>query len=148
VLGYADELTGAFAVAVPLLATAQTFGELTIWHPHVHALVPDGAFTRAGDFLPMPRELAVEPFLKIWEQKVFALLLERGRITPEVVASMRCWRHSGFSVDKSVFLPAGDLDGIERVIQAKVRCPFSLERILKLTPETIIASAAVNDGRP
>ncbi len=70
-----------------------------------------------GDFLPVPEGLAVEPFLKIWERKVFALLLERGPFPPEVVESMRGWRHSGFSVDKSVFLPAGDLGGIERVVQ-------------------------------
>ncbi len=32
----------------------------------------------------------------------------------------------GFSVDQSVFLPAGDQAGIERLIQYMTRCPFSL----------------------
>ncbi len=37
---------------------------------------------------------------------------------------MRTWGHSGFSVDQSVFLPAGDQAGIERLMQYMTRCPF------------------------
>ena len=46
---------------------------------------------------------------------------------------MRTWPHSGFSVDQSVFLPAGDLAGIERLVQYMTRCPFSLSRLVKVT---------------
>jgi len=44
----------------------------------------------------------------------------------DVVRNMRTWRHSGFSVDRSVFLEAGDSAGIERLVQYMVRCPFRL----------------------
>ena len=37
-------------------------------------------------------------------------------IEPEVAENMRSWPHSGFHVDQSVFLAAGDRAGIERVM--------------------------------
>jgi len=46
---------------------------------------------------------------------------------------MRTWEHSGFSVDQSVFLPAGDQAGIERLVQYMTRCPFSLSRLVKVS---------------
>ena len=45
---------------------------------------------------------------------MFALYLAEGKIEPGVVENMRAWQHSGFSVDQSVFLPAGDQQGIVR----------------------------------
>ncbi|MBM3846723.1 MAG: hypothetical protein FJ405_10635, partial [Verrucomicrobia bacterium] len=67
--------------------------------------------------------MATEPFLNLWEQEVFALLLAEGKITNEVVANIGSWKHSGFSVDPSVRLEAGDRDGIQRLIQYFLRCP-------------------------
>ncbi len=43
---------------------------------------------------------------------------------------MRTWKHSGFSVDKSVALAPGDTTGLERVAATMIRCPFSLVRIV------------------
>ena len=115
-----------------MIAAVQTFGELAHFHPHVHALVTDGAFTSDGNFVPLPK-IAVEPFLTLWEQKIFALLLKHGKISQDVVDSMRCWKHSGFSVHKNVLIKANDKAGLERLVQYISRCPFSLERIIKLT---------------
>jgi hypothetical protein len=64
---------------------------------------------------------------------VFALYLAEEKIEPEVVENMRTWPHSGFSVDQSVFLPAGDRAGIERLVGYMTRCPFSLSRLVKVT---------------
>ena len=69
-----------------------------------------------GTFLPLPT-LASEPFLKLWEQEVLALLLAEGKINDEVVANIRSWNHSGFSVDQSVRLEAGDRDGVRHLLQ-------------------------------
>jgi len=50
--------------------------------------------------------------------------LAEDKIEQDVIENMRTWPHSGFSVDQSVFLPAGDLAGIQRLIQYMTRCPF------------------------
>ncbi len=109
----------------------QTYGELIHYHPHVHTVTTNGAFSKEGTFLPLPKT-SVEPFQKIWEEKVFQLLLDEKKIQQTLIDDMRNWRHSGFSVDKSVYLPAGDTVGIEKLIQYIVRCPFSLARMVKL----------------
>jgi hypothetical protein len=77
--------------------------------------------------------VATEPFLRLWEQEVLALLLTEGKITEEVVANIRSWRHSGSSVDQSVRLEAGDQEGIQRLIQYFLRCPFSQARMIEVT---------------
>ena len=55
-----DDVTAGMIVCI------HTFGELAHWHPHIHALVSDGAFARDGTFVRVP-EIAVEPFLKLWQ---------------------------------------------------------------------------------
>ena len=107
-----------------MVGAIQTFGQLIHWHPHIHALVSEGVLLPDGTFLPLPK-LATEPFLKLWEQEVFALLLAEGKISEDVVANMRSWKHSGFSVDQSIRLEAGDQEGVQRLIQYFLRCPFS-----------------------
>jgi hypothetical protein len=99
-------------------------------HPHIHSLVTEGVFLPDGTYVPLPK-LATEPFLKLWEQAVFDLLLSEGKITPEVIENIRSWQHSGFSVDQSVRLEAGDTEGIQRLIE--YFGPFSQARMIEVT---------------
>jgi hypothetical protein len=92
----------------------------------------EGVFLPDGTFLRLPK-LATEPFLKLWEQEVFALLLAEGKITEDVVAHMRSWKHSGFSVDQTVRLEAGEQQGVQRLIRYFLRCPFSQARMIEVT---------------
>lgn len=98
----------------------------------------EGVFLPDGTFLPLPK-LATEPFLKLWEQEVFALLLAEGKITEEVVANMRSWKHSGFNVDQSVRLERGDQEGVQPLVQYFLCCPFSQARMIRLRPERATA---------
>ena len=123
----------------------QTFGTLIHFHPHLHGLVTDGAFTADGCFLPVPVNLTHEPFLRLWEHKVFRLLLDEGRIQPDLVAQMRSWRHSGFHIDRSIRLPAADRDGINRLAQYMARSPFSLARLIRITPAGKVLYKAEKD---
>ena len=115
-----------------MVAAIQTHGELLHWHPHLHVLLTCGAFTPTGDFVELP-ELDVNRLEVAWKEAVFALYLAEDKIEPEVVENMRSWEHSGFSVDQSVLLPAGDQAGIERLVQYMTRCPFSLARLVKVS---------------
>ena len=123
----------------------QTFGSLIHFHPHLHGLITDGAFMPDGRFLPLPVNLTHEPFLRLWEQKVFRLLLEEGLIEPALIKQMRSWRHSGFNVDRSVRLAAGDTGGLERLAQYMARSPFSLARLVRITPDGNVLYKADKD---
>ena len=112
----------------------QTFGELIHYHPHIHAIVTNGVFTEDRTFIPLP-EIAVEPFLTVWEKKVFDLLLKEKKIPKSLIDEMHSWKHSGFSVDNSVYLAAGDRVGIEKLVQYIVRCPFSLARMINVSDD-------------
>ncbi len=49
-----------------MIAAIHTFGELVQRHPHLHALVTDGAFAPDATFIPLPA-LDSEPFVKLWQ---------------------------------------------------------------------------------
>ena len=132
ILGVYRALLGAEALPGGIIAI-QTFGSLIHFHPHLHALITDGAFAPDGQFLSLPSNLTHQPFLRLWENKVFRLLLEEGLIQPSLIQEMRCWRHSGFHVDRSVLLPAGDRQALERLAQYMARAPFSLARLIRIT---------------
>jgi ribosomal protein S27E len=128
----ARRLLGRDDVVPGMIGAIQTHGQLLHWHPHLHVLITCGAFTPEGEFLELP-EFDVERLLMAWQDAVFELYLAEEKIEPAVVENMRSWPHSGFSVDQSVFLPAGDQAGIERLIQYMTRCPFSLSRLVKVS---------------
>ena len=128
----AGRLLGREDVVLGMIAAIQTHGELLHWHPHLHVLVTCGAFTSTGEFLEL-KEFDLERLEAAWQEAVFNLYLAEDKIAPEVVENMRSWEHSGFSVDQSVRLPAGDQAGIERLTQYMTRCPFSLSRLVKVT---------------
>ena len=128
----AGRLLGREDVVPGMIAAIQTHGELLHWHPHLHVLVTCGAFTSTGEFLEL-KEFDLERLEAAWQEAVFNLYLAEDKIEPEVVENMRSWEHSGFSVDQSVRLPAGDQAGIERLTQYMTRCPFSLSRLVKVT---------------
>lgn len=117
-----------------MVGAVQTFGDLVHWHPHIHALVAEGVFLPNGHFVRVPSECRFQA-TELWQDKVFALLLDAERIDLETVASMREWKHSGFSIHNSVRLEAGDTQGIQGLVEYIARCPFSLGRMVKLTED-------------
>ncbi|MSU63181.1 MAG: hypothetical protein EXS31_12435 [Pedosphaera sp.] len=94
--------------------TRRRCAEFEVHHPHIRALISEGVFLPEGTFVPLPK-LATEPFLKLWEQEVFKLLLAEGKITEEVAANVRSWQHSGFNVDQSVRVEVKDTEGLQRL---------------------------------
>jgi len=130
-------LLGRDEVTPGMITGIQTHGELLHWHPHLHALVTCGGFTEAGEFVPLPA-FDADLLLHAWEEAVYALYLRQEKIAPGVIEQIRGWRHSGFSVDQSVHLRAGDQAGLERLMQYMTRCPFSLSRLVKVTRDGMV----------
>ena len=98
-----------------------------------------------GQFLPLPQNLGPEPFLRLWEHKVFALLLADKKINEALVDQLRSWRQSGFGVDRSVRLAAGDRGGIENLAQYLARSPFSLGRLVRISESGQVVYRAQHD---
>jgi hypothetical protein len=139
-LGRSDALPG-------MVAGIQTFGDLIHFHPHIHAIVTDGAFTPDGVFRQLP-PIDRAALLRVWMRNVFDLLLAAGKIDQAVVDQIHAWPHSGFSVDASVYLPGGDVDALERLAQYIVRCPFSLARVVRVTEAgSVVYRAEKSDCR-
>ncbi len=129
------DLLGREDLKPGMVSCIQSFGRLSHWNPHLHALITEGAYTDEGTFIPLPEKLDPQPFLECWESKIFDLLWAEELITQEVIDQMRSWRHFGFSADCSVRIEAGDTKGIERLAQYMARCPFSLKRIVSVNDQ-------------
>ena len=74
-----------------------TAGNLLQWNPHLHGIITEGFFDRAGRFHHLP-ELDPKLVEILFEEKLLKELLKRERISPRLVSSMASWRHSGFSI--------------------------------------------------
>ena len=111
-----------------MFAVVQTAGDLANWHPHVHALVSRGGWTRHGEWIPIPYvdEHAAELLIR---HKVIRLLQAEGLLSDERTQLLLSWRHTGFSVHNRVRINAGDMGGLERLARYIFRPPVSLERM-------------------
>ena len=105
----------------------------------------EGVFTSSGHFVHIPC-IWLHRATEIWQDKVFDLLLDAFKIDHDVVASMRGWKHSGFSVDFSVCIEAGDHAGMQRLVEYIARCPFSLGRMIMLSSDGKVLYRAANPG--
>ena len=130
---YALEVDGDCGVPA-MIGAVQSFGSLINWNSHVHGIVPEGVFTESGHFVHIP-DISTQRAEEFWQERVFSLLLDEHKINDEIAASMRGWKHSGFSVDTSVRIERGDKAGMQRLVEYVSRCPFSLSRMVSLTED-------------
>jgi hypothetical protein len=83
----------------------QTFGDFLGFNPHCYVLVTDGCFYGRGMFRVAPC-LDLKKLEGIFRHKVFRMLLAKGRIIKDLIATLSNWRHSGFrSSAVSVYFP-------------------------------------------
>ncbi|MEJ2689318.1 MAG: transposase [Deltaproteobacteria bacterium] len=109
--------------------TVQTFGDYPRWHPHFHALVADGLFTRHSTIHVIPK-VDVQPLAEIFRARVLKMLQKEGLIDDRFVKMILGWRHvSGFSVHNGVRLRCDDQKGMESLAQYIIRSPFSIGKM-------------------
>ncbi len=115
-----------------MVSVIQTFGDRINPHPHVHALVSRGGWTRDERFVPLPY---VDPLAaqRLFRHKVFTFLLREELITEHRLELLSSWKHSGFSVHNAVYVSAGDHSALEALVRYMMRPPVSLAR-LRLLP--------------
>jgi len=110
-----------------VVASVQTFGSFTNFHPHLHALVSEGAWRREGSFSPIPF-----PDTSLVEELFRLLLLiglhEAERLSEEFLLSLLSWRRSGFSVHAGEPLPPGE-PRLERLARSLARPPLAFSQV-------------------
>ena len=75
---------------------AQSFGSLAHGHPHLHLIVPDREFRRAGSWVAIPvHDTAV--LAEAWRRAVLARFARPGGLEADAAASRLSGPHSGFS---------------------------------------------------
>jgi len=111
-----------------MVAVVQTAGDLAHWHPHIHALVSRGGWTRGWQWVPVPYvdEHAAELLLR---HKVLRLLQDAGLLSEERTELLLSWRHTGLSVHTRVRVEPEDQGAVERLARYILRPPISLERM-------------------
>ena len=115
--------------AVPgIIIAIQTYGDLVNFHPHLHALVPDGVFTPSGWFVAFPK-IDLSALERLFRHRVLQMLLRERRIDDTVIRTLLGWRHSGFSLHNEVKIGSYDLEGRRAVPEYILRSPFSLEKL-------------------
>jgi len=120
--------TGEDSLRPGMVAVVQTAGDLANWHPHVHALVSRGGWTRDWKWVPLAYvdESAAE---LLFRHKVMRMLQNEGLLTEERTELLLSWRHTGFSVHNRVRVEPEDQPAVERLARYIMRPPISLERM-------------------
>jgi len=110
------------------MTAAVDAGDMGNFHPHVHALVSRGGWTRDGEWMPVPYvdEHSAE---LLFRHKVMRLLQDEGLLSEERTELLLSWRHTGFSVHNRVYVEPEDQAAVERLARYIMRPPISLERM-------------------
>jgi len=111
-----------------MVAVVHTAGSFLTWHPHIHALVSRGGWSRDGTWVPVPY-VDMRAAELLFRHKILAFLKDEGLISDERIKLLLSWRNSGISVDCSVRIQTGDTKALERVARYILRPPFSLKRL-------------------
>jgi hypothetical protein len=111
-----------------IIIAIQTYGDLVNFHPHLHALVTDGAFSPTGWFVAFPK-IDLSALERLFRHRVLRMLLRERRIDEPVIRTLIGWRHSGFSLHNEVRIGPHDADGRRAVAEYILRSPFSLEKM-------------------
>ncbi len=111
-----------------MVSVVQTFGEAARFRPHVHALCSRGGWNTSGEWIPVPY-VNTRKAEELFRQRVLRLLKNKGLLSEERIQLLLSWRRSGFSIDDSVRIPAGQQRAIEHVARYMLRAPVSLSRM-------------------
>ena len=111
-----------------IILTLHTFGEYLDFHPHVHALVADGMFTRDGIFHPLP-QLPLKPLEEIFRARIIQLLVELDLLKADRVKLLYSWKHTGFNVHHGESVGPENKSLLTQLTQYILRNPFSVEKM-------------------
>ena len=117
-----------------VVASLQTFGRFAAnFHPHLHAMVSEGAFTDQGEFLPLP-SMDVRVIEEVFRRLLLHRLRRAHRLSEEFHRKLLSWHPSGFSVHAEQVVAPHEPERLARLVRYLVRPPVAMGRVSR-TPE-------------
>ncbi|MFH1081440.1 MAG: transposase [Pseudomonadota bacterium] len=116
----------------PIPGTAiaiQTFGDFLGFNPHCHILVTDGCFYGDNGMFRVAPPLELKKLEAIFRHNVFRMLLDKGKITKEMIAMLTTWRHSGFHVFCGNRISPQDETAMENLARYIIRASLNFSRL-------------------
>jgi hypothetical protein len=108
--------------------------------------VTDGCFYGDGGMFRVAPPLELKKLEAIFRHKVFRMLLDKGKITQELIAMLSSWRHSGFNVFCGNRISPDDDTAMENLARYIIRASFSQERMLYLDEEGTVVYTSRDGG--
>jgi hypothetical protein len=116
------------SVRTGMVLAYQTSGEFLRWNPHYHCIVLEGGFDESGKFVHIPLG-DIQRMSEYFRRVVIKFFLKKELINAHLATSLINWKHSGFSVDHSIRVPAFSIRAREALSQYIARPPLSLKKI-------------------
>jgi hypothetical protein len=110
-----------------MVSVVQTFGDQVRFHPHLHVLCSRGGWNARGEWVPLPY-VDTRKAEELFRHRVLRLLKDKDLLSEERIELLLSWKTSGFSIDESVRIPAGEKRMLEHVVRYMLRSPVSLSR--------------------
>jgi len=133
------------ALKTASVVSYQSFGDVVRWNPHYHCLVLEGGLDEAGSFHHIPIKDTAS-LTEVFRRRVIKLFVDRGLLDRRFALKILSWKHSGFSVDASVSIPASSKKARVNLSQYIIRHPVSLKKILYVRSNgTVIYKTKYNE---
>jgi len=125
----------------------QTFGDFLGFNPHTHILVTDGCFYGNRGMFRVAPPLELKKLEATFRHTVLRMLLNKGKITQEMVWMLSTWRHSGFNVFCGNRISPNDETAMENLARYIIRASFSQERMQYLDQEGKVVYMGKDDKK-
>ena len=115
------------------------------FNSHHYCLVLEGGIDEADSFHHISIK-DVASHTEVFRRQVIKLFVDRGLLDRRFSLKILSWKHSGFSVDASVSIPASSKKARINLSQYIIRHPVSLQKILYVCSNgTVIYKTKYNE---
>jgi hypothetical protein len=116
----------------------QTFGAYGAnFHPHCHAIISDGAFSKDGQFLPLP-SLDASAVMEVFRRMLLSRLHKAERLTESFMQNLLSWVHPGFSVYASSPVEGAGTASLESQARYITRPAVALDSLRRLDDGNLV----------
>jgi hypothetical protein len=107
----------------------QSAGEYLKFNPHYHCIVLEGGFDERGRFVHIPLG-NLQRMTEYFRRLIIKFFLNKQLINANLATSLINWKHSGFSIDHSIRIPAFSIKAREALSQYIARPPIALKKLI------------------